>query len=51
MCKENAFGIFADGYIEDIKKIDEMVLLMHYKNIIKHSKSRNIYDRRKTTKK
>lgn len=38
MCKENAFGIFADGYIEDIKEIDEMVLLMHYKNIIKHSK-------------
>ena len=38
MCKENAFGIFADGYIEDIKEIDEMILLMHYKNIIKHSK-------------
>ena len=38
MCKENAFGIFADGYIEDIKEIDEMVLLMYYKNIIKHSK-------------
>ena len=38
MCKENAFGIFADGYIEDIKEIDEMVLLMHYNNMIKHSK-------------
>ena len=38
MCKENTFGIFADGYQEDLKEIDEMILLLHYKNILKHAK-------------
>ncbi len=38
MCKKNTFGIFADGYVEDLKEIDEMILLMHYNNMIKHSK-------------
>lgn len=38
MCKENTFGIFADGYSEDIKEIDEMILMLHYKNMIKHAK-------------
>lgn len=38
MCEGNAFGIFADGYREDIKEIDEMILMLHYKNIIKHAK-------------
>lgn len=38
MCKQNTFGIFADGYIEDLKEIDEMILLMHYNNMLKHSK-------------
>ena len=38
MCKENTFGIFADGYQEDLKEIDEMILLLHYKNMLKHAK-------------
>lgn len=38
MCKQNTFGIFADGYVEDLKEIDEMILLMHYNNMIRHSK-------------
>lgn len=38
MGKENTFGIFADGYQEDFKEIDEMILLLHYKNMLKHAK-------------
>ncbi len=38
ICKENTFGIFADGYQEDLKEIDEMILLLHYKNMLKHAK-------------
>ncbi len=36
MCKEEAFGIFADGYIEDLKQIDEITLFEYYQNMIAH---------------
>ena len=34
MCKDEPFGIHADGYIEDIDAIDPKMLYEHYKNII-----------------
>ncbi|WP_250278669.1 EF-P 5-aminopentanol modification-associated protein YfmF [[Clostridium] colinum] len=39
MCKDEKFGILADGYIEDIEnnKIDNKNLYMHYKDILKTS--------------
>lgn len=34
MCKDEPFGIHADGYIEDLHAIDEKILYEHYKQII-----------------
>jgi len=34
MCKDEPFGIHADGYDEDLDAIDEKVLYEHYKNLI-----------------
>jgi len=34
MCKDEPFGIHADGYSEDLDLIDEKVLYEHYKGII-----------------
>ena len=38
MCADEAFGVYADGYIEDLDKIDGKALYEHYKNIIKTTK-------------
>lgn len=35
MCKDNAFGIYAGGYIEDIEKISSKCLYEHYKEVLK----------------
>ena len=35
MCADEPFGIYADGYIEDLEKIDEKSLYAHYEELIK----------------
>lgn len=35
MCKEEPFGIYADGYVEDLELIDGNSLYLHYKNLLK----------------
>ncbi len=37
MCKKERFGINADGYVEDLEKINNEDLLKHYKNILENS--------------
>ena len=37
MCKDEKFSILADGYIEDLEKIDNKKLYNHYKEILKTS--------------
>ncbi len=37
MCKDEKFSILADGYIEDLEKIDNKKLYKHYKEILKTS--------------
>ena len=34
MCADEPFGVFADGYAEDLEKIDGKILYAHYKNVI-----------------
>lgn len=50
MCKGEAFGIFADGYIEDLSQIDENILFHHYQNIIKHTPTEIFLTGEKTQK-
>ncbi|MCL2565012.1 MAG: insulinase family protein [Defluviitaleaceae bacterium] len=35
MCKNEPFGIYADGYAEDLDKLDPKSLYLHYKDIIR----------------
>lgn len=37
MCKDEKFSILADGYIEDLEKIDNKNLYNHYRDILKTS--------------
>lgn len=37
MCEGEAFGIFADGYEEDLEEIDEQKLYDYYEDMLKHA--------------